>query len=205
VSDRSRPFISPRLAPDGRRIALWVEDWSRDGRWLAYTEFHPVSNADVWITGADGRAGARPVVRTAASEKEPVFSPDGRWIAYVSDESGAFQVYAQPFPGPGNRIQVSTDGGTEPAWSRKGDELFYRNGRQMVAVSVSRSPDRPFGRPTVLFEGWYHDNIAPCRSYDVAEDGRFLMVTEPVGDDLPKELHVVLGWADDLKRRVPVP
>jgi Tol biopolymer transport system component/DNA-binding winged helix-turn-helix (wHTH) protein len=278
VSDRSGPYLSPRLSPDGRRIALWVEegqaevwihepsrgaltrttlsgdnhspmwspdgtrlafesgrrfvhqvfirpadgagedrqvtegehhhylsDWSRDGRWLAYTEFHPATGADVWVTSADGTPDARPFARAAASEKEAVFSPDGRWLAYVSDESGQFEVYVQPFPGPGSRRQVSTNGGAEPAWSTKGDELFYRNGRQMVAVTVTRSPDLEFGRPTVLFEGWYHDNIAPCRSYDVTADGRFLMVTEPVGNDLPKELHVVLGWADELGRRVPRP
>jgi hypothetical protein len=75
----------------------------------------------------------------------------------------------------------------------------------MAAVPVTRPPAREFGRPTVLFEGWYHDNIAPCRSYDVTADGRFLMVTEPVGDDLPRELHVVLGWADELRRRGPRP
>jgi serine/threonine-protein kinase len=277
VSDRSGPFLSPRLSPDGRRVALWVEeadvelwahdlgrdsltrltltrdnhspawspdgsrlafesgrrfvhqvfirnadggqdrqvtegehhhylsDWSRDGRWLAYTEFHPVTGADVWIVNADGPPSPRPFVVTPSSEKEAVFSPDGRFLAYVSDESGQFEVYVRPFPGPGTRVQVSTNGGTEPAWSPRGDELFYRSGRQMAAVPVTRPPAREFGRPTVLFEGWYHDNIAPCRSYDVTADGRFLMVTEPVGDDLPRELHVVLGWADELRRRGPRP
>jgi hypothetical protein len=181
----------------------YLSDWSRDGRWLAYTEFHPATNADVWMVNADGPAAPRAILATPSSEKEAVFSPDGRWLAYVSDESGAFEVYAQPFPGPGPRVQVSTGGGTEPAWSRAGDELFFRNGRQMLAVAAPRAAGGEFGPPSVLFEGWYHDNVAPCRSYDVGADGRFLMVTEPVGNDLPRELHVVLGWADELKRRVP--
>jgi Tol biopolymer transport system component len=180
----------------------YLSDWSADGRWLAYTEFHPETGADVWIVNAEGPPAARPFVRSVASEKEAVFSPDGRWLAYASDESGSYEVYAQPFPGPGRRLQVSTRGGTEPAWSRRGHELFYRNGRQMIAVPVSPASDAPFGPSAALFEGWYHDNIAPCRSYDVAPDGRFLMISEPVGDDLPRELQVVLGWSDDLKRRV---
>jgi Tol biopolymer transport system component len=181
----------------------YLSDWSRDGAWLAFTEFHPNTGADVWAVGLDATRAARPIVRTPSSEKEAVFAPDGRWIAYASDESGEFEVYIQPFPGPGARTRVSTGGGEEPAWSDDGAELYYRHGRQLVGVPIRTTSDLRLGSASVLFEGSYHDNVAPSRSYDVTPDGRFLMVTEPVGDDLPKELHVVVGWADELKRRVP--
>jgi tricorn protease-like protein len=177
----------------------YLSDWSKDGRWLAYTEFHPETGADVWIASADGSAEARALARTPFSEKEAVFSPDGRWLAFVSDESGEFDVYLQPFPAGGARRRVSTGGGEEPAWSHDGRELFFRRGRQLLAVRLQPSKDVELDKPVVLFEGAYHDNVAPCRSYDVAPDGRFLMVTEPLGDDLPQELHVVLGWAEELK------
>jgi hypothetical protein len=273
VGDTVRPYSSVRLSPDGRRLALWIEesethcwtydlargsltrfgssaddhspiwapdgrriayesgregihhvfvlaegverrvtsgeyhhylgDWSADGRWLAYTEFHPETGADLWVVDAEGAEPARPVVRTRSSDREPAISPDGKWIAYASDESGRFEVYAQPFPGPGERIQLSPDGGEQPAWSRDGRELFFRSGNRMMALAVRSGPHPDFGRPSVLFTGSYHDNLAPSRSYDVAPDGSFLMITEPTGDELPREIRVVLGWTRELESQVP--
>ena len=104
-------------------------------------------------------------------------------MAYVSDESGRPEVYVQPFPGPGGKWQISTDGGIEPAWNPNGRELFYRSGDRMMAVPVTTTPAFSPGRPTMLFERPYMSSTFPLTgvTYDVTRDGqRFLMVKDPV-------------------------
>ena len=183
----------------------YLGDWSPDGRWLVYTEFHPETGSDLWAVDPSGTSPPQQVVRTRSAEREPAVSRDGRWVAYASDESGRFEIYAQPFPGPGERTQISSEGGEEPAWSRDSRELFYRAGNRMMAVPVRTDSTLEVGRPAVIFTGSYHDNLAPSRTYDVAPDGSFVMVTEPTGEELPQEIRVVLGLADDLARRAPAP
>jgi Tol biopolymer transport system component len=108
-----------------------------------------------------------------------VLSPDGRWLAYVSNESGGYEVYVQPFPGPGRKWQVSTEGGTEPVWSRNGRELFYRSGRKMMAVDIATGPAFAAGIPKMLFDGDYArlTTVFGGQNYDVTPDGQhFIMV-----------------------------
>jgi Tol biopolymer transport system component len=182
----------------------YLTDWSRDGEWLTYVEYHPKTGADLWVVSADGSGPPRAVVASPFSEKHAAFSPDTRWLAYVSDETGTDEVYAQPFPGPGTRIQVSNGGGEEPAWSRDGRELFFRRGGEFLAVPVRAGVDdlQP-GKPVPLFSGAYFHSMTADRSYDVGPDGRFWMVTEPVGEELPQEIQVVLGFSEELRRRAP--
>ena len=94
-------------------------------------------------------------------------------------------------------------GGHEPAWSKSTDELFYRIGRRFMAVRLRRGAVPRTDKPVLLFGGDYHDNIAPTRSYDVAADGRFAMVVDPPLDEMPREVRVVLGFGEELKRLVP--
>jgi dipeptidyl aminopeptidase/acylaminoacyl peptidase len=98
--------------------------WSPDGRKLLFRQIGATTGQDVWVYSADDRA-SMPILQTTANELSAAFSPDGRWVAYVSDESGRVEVYVPPFPGPGPRTQVSVDGGTAPVWSRGGGELFF--------------------------------------------------------------------------------
>jgi serine/threonine-protein kinase len=182
----------------------YITDWSRDGKWIAYVEYHPKTGADIWVVPADGSGPPRAVVTSASSEKYAAFSPDTRWLAYVSDETGIEEVYAQPFPGPGNRIQISNGGGDEPAWSRDGRELYYRRGDEMLAVPVrAGADDLAPGKPVALFSGAFVRSLTSDRSYDVGPDGAFWLVTEPVGEELPQEIQVVLGFSEELRRRVP--
>ena len=96
---------------------------------------------------------SQPFLQTPFNESAPHFSADGRWLAYISDESGRYEVYVQPYPGPGGKRQISTEGGTEPVWSRNGQELFYRSGKKMMAVEITTQPSFAFGSPRMLFEG----------------------------------------------------
>jgi Tol biopolymer transport system component len=106
---------------------------------------------------------SRAFAENKAPAGSPKFSPDGRWLAYCSNESGKPQVYVQAFPGPGAKIQVSKDGGTDPVWKRTGGELYFRNGEKMMAVSLSTAPTFSAGRPLMLWEGHYsHGMSASC-------------------------------------------
>ena len=108
---------------------------------------------------------AQPFLRTPFNEAAPRFSPDGRWLAYISDESGRYEIYVQPYPGPGGKWQISTEGGTEPVWNPNGRELFYRNGDKMMAVDIATQPGFSAGKPRMLFEGQYE--IARLRNFQL--------------------------------------
>jgi Tol biopolymer transport system component/predicted Ser/Thr protein kinase len=170
----------------------YLNDWSPDGRQLIYNEFHPETGADLWLINVDGDPQPRPFLRTPFREKQAAFAPDGRSVAYVSNESGANEVYVRAFPDASQKLQVSLGGGEEPAWSRSGDTLYYRVGGQMMGVAITAGGELSAGRATLVFEGMYHYNIVPSRSYDVAADGRFLMVRLPDPNTSPRKIHLML-------------
>jgi Tol biopolymer transport system component len=133
------------------------------------------------------------------------FSPDGRWLACVSNESGRYEIYVQPYPGPGGKWQISTEGGTEPVWNPNGRELFYRSGNKMIAVDIATQPSFAAGKPKVLFEGQYEPTVFTNSNYDASPDGhRFLMLKPSEQEQsAPTQINVVLNWFEELKRRVP--
>ena len=218
--------LSPLWSPDGDRLlfssrgdlywmladgssdaeALLVSDnpkftysWSSDGRFLTYQEQHPTTGFDIWVMPLDGDRTPEPFLATPAAEAYLRFSPNGRWVAYTSLESGRAEVYVRPFRRPGGTIPISTDGGALPVWSADGRELFYRNGNTMMVVTVDTGASFTAGTPEVLFDGAY-DNTD--NRYDVSADGRFLMV-RPDPDATADRLQVVLNWGEELQRRVP--
>ncbi len=178
--------------------------WSPDGQVLAFSELSPTNGWDVWVLKLEGDRKPRPFLQTPSNESIPMFSPDGRWLAYESDESGREEIYVRPFPGPGSKWQISADGGTEPVWARSGRELFYRNGDKMMAADIATQPSFSARKPKVLFEGHY-ESYGPFSSYyDVSPDGqRFLMVKENQQGTSASQINVVLNWFEELKRRVP--
>ena len=130
------------------------------------------------------------------------FSPDGRFIAYGSNESGIQGIYLQEFPGPGRKLMIAADA-TQPRWARRGKELFYRSGSRMMAVDVETSPTLRVGKPRVLFETTTRPGYR--QGYDVAPDGsRFLMVKEPPEQASSDQLHIVVNWFTELQQRVPL-
>ena len=187
--------------------------WSRDGRLLAFARLAPAAAAELCVLRLDDesttRSGATAPVftRTRAADGAPQLSPDGRWMAYASEESGRREIYVQAFPGPGGRWQVSSDGGNEPLWSASGRELFYRSGDRMMAIDVSTDGEFSAGKPRQVFERSYvlaAGGYARAQ-YDVSPDGqRFLMLKAVEQKPAPAtQIHVVLNWSDELKRRLP--
>jgi Tol biopolymer transport system component len=192
--------------------------WSPDGRTLLFTQrlgsAAPV-NRDIWtLTLGDSAPQARPLLVSDSDESSAELSPDGRYVAYESNQSGRSEVYVQPFPGPGRRDLVSIDGGGQPLWARNGRELFYRASgpgpmMRMMAVDVTLGQVLTAGRPHVLWEAARarYPGGTGGRTYDVAPDGRrFLMIHQRDPAPQPPITHVVLvqNWLDELKRLVPI-
>jgi dipeptidyl aminopeptidase/acylaminoacyl peptidase len=177
--------------------------WSPDGQALAFLQVNgPATGFDIWVLRtADHKA--QPFLQTTFTETAPVFSPDGHWLAYMSNESGRYEIYVQPYPGPGGKYQISTDGGTEPVWNPKGGELFYRQGDKMMAVGVTTQPNFSAGKPRMLFEGPYLLSPQTFPNYDVSPDGqRFLMLKATGQAQASTQINVVLNWTEELKRLV---
>jgi len=277
LSAPPRPYRNPRLSPDGRRIAVaiderdmqvWLYDlaretlsrltfegsinnnpiWTPDGQRITFTSAGRSDGGLFWQL-ADGSGGlerlccdggsgapasswspdgqliagggaggtgdlavlrrgdrqAQILLQTPFGEGAAMFSPDGRWLAYSSNESGRSEIYVQAYPGPGGKWQISTEGGTEPLWSRNGRELFYRNGNRMMAVDITTQPNFSAGKPKLLFEGQYEPTLVSNANYDISPDGqRFLMLKAIEAEAAaPTQINVVLNWFEDLKRRVP--
>ncbi len=176
--------------------------WSPDGKFLAFTEeAHPHTGDDIWLLPMQGDRRPQPLLQTPFNEWQPRFSPDGRWLAYTSNESGSAEVYVQPFPSPGAKWKISTDGGTEPLWGPTGRELFYRNGDKMMAVSLETKPAFAVSNPRLLFDAPYAHISSDIPNYDVAPDGRLLMVRENQQKATVTQLNVVLNWFEQLKQR----
>jgi len=178
--------------------------WSADGKLLAFNVINNTTGIDIWDFRMSDRK-AQPFLQTPSNESAPQFSPDGRWLAYVSDESDRYEIYVQPYPGPGGKWQISTEGGTEPVWNHNGRELFYRSGDKMMAVDIATQPSFSAGKPRTLFEGQYQPTPVTFPNYDVSPDGqRFLMLKPSEQDQAAQtQINVVLNWFEELKRRVP--
>jgi serine/threonine-protein kinase len=186
--------------------------WSPDGQLLAFFEVDPTNGYDISVLrlgdlspGSGKVRKAQPFLRTPFNESVPRFSPDGRWLSYVSDETGRFEIYVQPYPGPGAKRQISTEGGTEPAWNPNGRELFYRSGDKMMAVEIASQPSFNSGNPRVLFEGQYVPTPGTFPNYDVSPDGQRFLMLKPSesAEAAPTQINVVLNWFEELKQKVP--
>jgi serine/threonine protein kinase len=181
--------------------ARWPNDVSPDGSFLLYREFSSASRGDLKLLPLSGEPRPRDFIGTTFDEDQASFSPDGRRVAYVSDESGRKEVFVAKFADPSQRRRVSSDGGIQPRWSRDGRELFYLDGRTMMAVPFEAAEDVPSGPPRRLFDVPVHvifRTFAPFK-YDVAPDGRFLIIVR-ASDAPPPPLVLVLNWQSGLPK-----
>jgi serine/threonine-protein kinase len=205
-ADRSSP---PAKVP-AKGASQSAESWSPDGQAIAYTAVSPGVPPRIMVTYLDTSREAQEFAGSKAAIGSSKFSPDGRWLSYCSNETGKAQVYVQAFPGPGAKIQISSDGGTDPVWKRNGGELYYRNGNSLMVVEVSTKPAFKVGRPQELWEGHYsHGMSSSCgapgatsSNYDVTADGkRFLMIQDADMDKaISRRIVAVQGWAAELSR-----
>ena len=192
--------------PDRRLIP---RSWSADANSLLLSELalSGTTSYDIGILSMEGDRPWRPLIQGEFVEVGPAISPDGRWMAYISNESGRQEIYVRPFPDvEAGRWQVSTSGGGEPKWSADGRTLFYRFGRTINRVSVETEEAFEAGIPETLYEGTFFNEVGP--QWDVDPNGeRFLVIrnVESTGEEIPQELRIVLNWFEELKEKVPVP
>ncbi|MEQ1760971.1 MAG: protein kinase [Vicinamibacterales bacterium] len=192
--------------------------FSPDGLLLAFSGSALTTGADLWVLsmvsdkglGDKGRPetaeerAARSVLVSPVDERSPQLSPDGRWLAYASNESGRMEIYVQLFPAMDRKWLVSTDGGIEPRWSRNGRELFYRSGDKFMAVDVTAQPAFSAGSPRMLFQGHGVPTNTNSTGYDTSLDGQRFLMVEPVEAQAPvTQVEVVMNWFEELKRLVP--
>jgi Tol biopolymer transport system component len=188
--------VEEKLLPDSR-LALTLCDWSADGRFLLYQILEPKTSYDMWILPLEGDRKPRVFLQTEFDERDGRFSPDGRWVAYRSNESGRNEIYVRSFPEPGGQWQISTAGGSGPRWRRDGKELYYiaPDGRLMAVPIASQGATLEPGTPLPLFQTriFGGGNNAARAQYDVAPDGRFLINT--LADDaVTSSITLLLNW-----------
>jgi hypothetical protein len=191
--------------------ALEPNSVSPDGRFLAFTTLNAGTNRDIGFIPIAGGAPTL-LANGTADEVHPQISPNGRWIAYESDESGAGEIYVQRFPSGGGKVRVSSSGGVQPRWRRDGRELYYltrvpgggdQNGEgRMIAVAFEETPDVRLGQAVTLFEGrfWFTGGLGTIANYDVTADGQRFLVVTPTGTPEEPPITVITNWQSLLAR-----
>jgi len=197
---------SKLMVPDSGNFQF-PSDWSRDGRFFAYSQFDTETHFDIWVLPLTDDGKPFPFLRTQFNEVTMKFAPDGRWVAFASDASGRLEVYLRSFPEGGDEVRVSASGGSEPQWRHDGKELFYFSGDgQLMAVPVVTGKTITVGKPVALFDlkavGVF--DIGPIKSglfpiFDPSPDGQ-RFVTIVGGNRAALPITVVLDWKQELKQ-----
>jgi Tol biopolymer transport system component/predicted Ser/Thr protein kinase len=187
----------------------YPSDWTRDGAFFVYVVGNPKTGLDIWYLKRNGEGEefeSQALLETPFSESLPRFSPDGRYVSYMSNESGRYEIYVRTFPQGGGRYQVSVNGAEQARWSRDGKELYFVQGDQLMAAAVSTSETGFATEPPRLLFRHPALNVSSSTTFDVAADGRFVVV-EPVEseDDRPPRIHVVQNWLAEFEDRQSEP
>lgn len=165
--------------------------------WRSTTGVHP---ADIFYRALSGDTTSKPLAVTSAAEIAPKFSPDGKWVAYTSDQDGTMQVYVQPFPPTGARYQVTSTGGMTPVWSPDGDRVFYVAEGNLNAASVRTRPSFAVVARSAVLPGNYLLSTPPYANFDVSPDGQHFLVLRAVG--ATDRIVAVHGWKYELRERL---
>ena len=181
---------------------VFAEDWSADSRNICFNRF--AGSADIWYLRRKDSGGYEEVpflVNPGTSQFDANFSPDGRYAAYESNQSGRSEVYIRQFPQGGGPWQVSTNGGQQPRWRRDGKELYYVEWRDLWAVEVTTSPAFSIGARKRLFTCYRCFLERVGHQYDVSADGRRFLLSEPVGETPKPFIRVVQNWFEEFRDR----
>ena len=209
---RSHPdlFLATSDGSTGEELVLeserakYVTDWSPDGRFLLFRASDATTNLELWTLPVGGDGKPVPFRRASYGVSHGQFSPDGRWIAYASNETGRSEIHVAPFPGPGSSWKISTAGGTEPRWRRDGKELFYLapDGKLMV-VGVNTGPPFEADVAKPLFQVRRRERVSASDQYgyDVSADGQRFLVSAEIGEETAPPLTLVLNWAGEEKKK----
>ena len=175
-------------------------DWSRDGNDLLFGQSDPATSQDIWVLPLAGDRTPKPIIQTLATERMARFSPDGRWVAYVSNESGGFEVYVETFPVTGRKWRISTSSGVQPMWRGDGRELFYLSlAGEVMAVPVTPTNTRRFeglevGTPQKLFSARPTALVGARNAWSVAPDGQRFLIANAAGGANVAPITVVVNW-----------
>jgi len=181
-------------------------DWSSDGRFLLFRSIDPQTGYDLWVLPVSGDKKLFPFLKTPSDERNGQFSPNGKWIAYQSNESGRFEIVVQPFPAPGGKFQISSNGGAQPRWNKNGKEIFYVSlDSKMMAASVKLSPDGQAletGTPAALFPVRIAGGPVPGfnkQQYAVSSDGQRFLVNLAVDEGAASPITLIYHWKPPAK------
>jgi len=181
-------------------LMTYPGSWAPDGQTVAFYGSEPGGQSDIWLQTIGEKP--RAVIATKFIERLPKISPDGRWLAYVSNESGRKEIYVQPFPTFEKRWLISNEGGNEPTWRGDGKELFYRNGYRMMSVLIKANTEFRAGTPQVLFEAEYDLHEFDDQNYDVTRDGQRFAMIQTEGTTEIARIHIVTNWFKELQRKM---
>jgi eukaryotic-like serine/threonine-protein kinase len=178
-------------------------DWSRDGRHLLYSEFHPDTDYDLWVLPMTGERKPAPLLQTRFSERNGVFSPDAKWLAYVSNESGRGEVYVQPFPTTGAKWQISGSGVARNQdrlrWRHDGKELYYLDAeRNLVAVPTRIGDSFEAGTPAILFNSGIQ---RPRTGFEVTDDGQRFLIPNRLDEIVDRPVMIIQNWMAEIENR----
>jgi len=178
----------------------YVNFWSRDGKFLMIDNLTLGAQSDLLVLPLLGDKTPWRYLESKKDEYESSISPDGKWISYICDESGSYQIYVRPFPKKEGKWQISSDVAEEPRWTPDGKYLLYRRNSQLMSVPVSSGTTFTAGVPTVLIENFPAMNVDSGISYDITSDGKYIVTTQPVKGVSFKNISIVLNWTDEINK-----
>lgn len=181
-----------------------MASWSPDGKFLAFYQLGPTGKWEIWVLPLEGERKPQPfLTNNQFDQLSAVFSPDGKYLAYISNESGRYEVYVRPFGQGGGKWQISTVGGTNPVWARSGKQLFYRESRNIIGVDVTTQPVFSVSTPRVIVPSAVTAPLSNgLDSFDVSLDGqRFLVHQQSSEAGKSVQINVILNWSEELRRR----